>query len=83
MLITRTSIFSGITRSMELPISEEEWNAYMNGALIQIAFPHLDEDEREFILTGAIPEEWDEFMSDDEDYDSEESFYDMFDDTAF
>lgn len=83
MLVIRTSIVSGITRSIELPISEEEWNAYMDGTLVQIAFPHLDEDEREFILTGTIPEEWDELMSEDEDYDSDESIYDMFDDAAF
>lgn len=34
---------------------------------IQDAFPYLTEDEREFILTGIIAEEWDEMFGDEEE----------------
>ena len=59
MLITRKSPFSGITRSMELPISRAQWDDWNSGTLTQKAMPHLDADQREFIMTGATQEEWD------------------------
>lgn len=33
--------------------------AYAKGTLIQDAFPFLNADQREFILTGICPECWD------------------------
>jgi hypothetical protein len=60
MLIKKTSCISGITREMDLPITEIEWGRYIRGALIQVAFPLLTDEQREFILTGITPEEWDE-----------------------
>lgn len=64
MLITRTSMLTGITRTMELPVSEEDYHAWMSGELIQNAMPHLSASEREFILTGMTDDEWDDTMSD-------------------
>ena len=66
MLIERMSMFTGITRSMELPITKEQWDAFENGALVQDAFPHLSPDEREFIITGMTKEEWDDIFRDEE-----------------
>ena len=34
-------------------------DAWANGALVQNAFPNLDADDREFIVSGITPEEWD------------------------
>jgi hypothetical protein len=31
---------------------------YARGELLQNAFPFLNPDEREFLLTGTTPEEW-------------------------
>ena len=59
MQITRTSPVSGVTRSLEIPCTEEQMAAYKSGALIQVAFPDLTADRREFILTGITKEEWD------------------------
>lgn len=67
MKITRTSIFSGITRTHDLPITPEQWEAYSNGMKIQNAFPQLSPEEREFILTGATQEEWDKAFPEDEE----------------
>lgn len=57
--------------TMELPLSEEEfivcYSKYQNGELIQNAFPMLNADQREFILTGTLPEEWDEMFPPEED----------------
>ena len=66
MLIKRTSMVTGITRSMELPITKEQWAAFQRGALVQDAFPHLSPDEREFIITGIIKKEWDDTFRDEE-----------------
>jgi hypothetical protein len=33
--------------------------------LIQEMLPELNADEREFLITGMLPEEWDELFKDD------------------
>ena len=58
MLITRKSLISGNINSMSLPITEEQYNAWEQGTLVQDAMPHLTPDEREFVMTGITPEEW-------------------------
>ena len=58
MLITRQSLISGNINTMSLPITEEQYNAWEQGTLVQNAMPHLSPDEREFIMTGITPEEW-------------------------
>jgi hypothetical protein len=60
MKITRKSAITGIERSMELPVSEEQIKNWSNGMLAQNAFPHLTSDEREFIITGITQEEWEQ-----------------------
>lgn len=64
MKITRTSMISGITRTMDIPITEEQWELWDegNGPLAQDCFPDLDIDSREFIISGITREEWDEVM---------------------
>lgn len=59
MLITRTSMVSKVTRTMNLDITERQAQNYMDGWNIQDAFPNLTADEREFIMTGITSEEWD------------------------
>ena len=64
MLITRTSPFSGKTNSMNINVTEEQLKNWQQGMLIQNAMPNLMADEREFIKTGIMPEEWDALFSD-------------------
>jgi hypothetical protein len=66
MKITRTSQASNITRTLDLPITQEQLDAFNTGTLIQRAFPHLTSAEREFILTGMTQEEWDEVFKDED-----------------
>lgn len=57
--MTRRSVLSGRQNSMILDASDEQLNRYFNNnELIQNVFPNLNADEREFILTGSTPEEW-------------------------
>lgn len=63
MLVTRKSSITGVVHTKELNVTEEQFTAFNNGALIQEAFPHLNAGDREFILSGITQEEWDEHMS--------------------
>ena len=58
MLITRKSLISGNINSMSLPITEEQYTAWEQGTLVQVAMPHLSPDEREFVMSGITPTEW-------------------------
>lgn len=64
MKLIRTCAFDGISYTMDIPALTDELlqkglDARANGALIQDAFPFLNADEREFIMTGTTPEKWD------------------------
>jgi len=59
MLITKTSPFSGNTNVMEIDVTQEQIALWESGVLIQNAMPNLSADEREFIMTGITPAEWD------------------------
>ena len=66
MKITRTSIISGITRTIDLNITLEQGIDYEEGMKIQYAFPNLTASEREFFMTGITDEEWNTMFPDDE-----------------
>ena len=66
MLITRTSLFSKVTRTLDLPVTQAQLdNYYGHGLLLQEAFPDLDPDQREFIKTGITAEEWAKLYQED------------------
>ena len=73
MIIKRKSMFTGIVREMELPVTDEQWATWNsdNPPLIQNVFPQLTPDQREFILSGVTKEEWDQFMPEEEDWSDE------------
>lgn len=53
------------------------FESWMNGELVQNAFPYLDANERERITSGICPECWDRmFPSDDSDDDWEDEWPD-------
>ena len=67
MLITRKSMLTGVERTLDIPCTPEQLAAWDRGDdLIQRIMPDLTEDQREFIMTGCTPEEWDTLSEDDE-----------------
>lgn len=72
MKITRTSVISGITRTFDIPVDPEDMAAYKNGTNIQYAMPYLSDNDREFILSGITPDEWDAAFAHTEDGDDED-----------
>lgn len=67
MKVTRKSLFSGQVNTMDLDVTEEQLARWRAGENIQDVFPNLTADEREFLISGCLPDEWDE-MFDDDDY---------------
>jgi hypothetical protein len=65
MVITRTSPITGISHSVELPVTEEQLTAYHQGALLQNAFPNLSAGDREFIKSGITDSEWKDLFGPD------------------
>ena len=65
-MITRTSMFTGIERTLDLDFTAEQLAEWENGALIQDAMPNLSAADREFIMTGVTDEEWHEEFGDEE-----------------
>jgi hypothetical protein len=49
---------------MDIPCTLEQYGAWQDGTLIQEAMPNLTPDEREFLITGITPWEWDEVFGD-------------------
>lgn len=69
--ITRFNIVKQQNDTRDLQITNEQWDRYIGGCLIQNAFPHLTDNEREFIMTGIYDDEdWDAATA--SDYDDEE-----------
>jgi hypothetical protein len=61
--VVAESPFSGSRNEMIFSISPSEWNVayakWNDGALIQDAFSMLNDGEREFIITGITPAQFD------------------------
>jgi len=67
MLITRISQISKTHNSMELDITYEQLdrvnNRHLSKELIQNIVPNLTKEEREFLITGITPKEWNELFN--------------------
>ena len=63
MKITRTSPHSGLENTMDLPITEQQMADWMDGkGMIQDLMPHLNAEQREFLITGCTPLDWAEMF---------------------
>ncbi len=68
MKITRKSPFTSIEHTREIPVTETQLNNWkVGGIVIQRAMPNISADDREFIMTGITPEEWDRFVPREEE----------------
>ena len=60
--VTKQSIITRKMNTMELPITQEHLDMYetVGDILVQDAFPNLDIGQREFLISGITPQEWNE-----------------------
>lgn len=70
-IITRVSRFTGKVNKMEVGVEESRVVNWLLTPLdmrpyVQDAFPELTAEEREFILTGTTPEEWNQMFGEEE-----------------
>ena len=68
MKVIKTSEFTGVVNTREINITPEQYLDWVHGTLIQDAMPHLSDDDREFLMTGCTPEEWDAMFGEEDDY---------------
>jgi hypothetical protein len=67
MLVTKTSIITGIERTVDIDITLDQLKRWERGEdIIQNIMPNLTANEREFIMTGMTPDEWDEVIGDED-----------------
>ena len=69
-MITMTSVVAVPCRRCQkvtdLQVDLEKFVAWQQGELIQEAFPELDADQRELLISGICPKCWDEMFPSDE-----------------
>ncbi len=65
MLIKRRSPFSDKENERDIPVNDYQMKMWQSGTPIQIAMPNISADDREFIMTGITPEEWDNMFNED------------------
>jgi hypothetical protein len=66
MLVVKVSPISGNLNTMNLPLTPEQVEAWREGVLIQDIMPHLSAPQREFLISGVTPEEWQRVLGDEE-----------------
>lgn len=60
MKITKQSLLSFKYHTLDISISEEDYNKFCNGMSIQDAAPYLSSSDREFLISGITQNEWDQ-----------------------
>ena len=76
MMITKKSTITKRVHTMDIPVDPNKYFSWDESEprtrpLIQNYFPELTEDQREFILNGITPEEWEEFMEQKDSFPNE------------
>lgn len=67
MKVTRFSIVSLKENTLDLPVTEEQLVAWKAGGLAHDVFKDCTPEQREFIMSGITPEEWNELFADSEE----------------
>ena len=61
MYIKRQSVITGIEHTRSIPANPDDMLAWQAGmGSIHDLMPYLNDADREFLLAGITPEEWDE-----------------------
>lgn len=67
MKITKQSLLSFKRHTLDIPISEEDYNKFCNGMSIQDAAPYLSKSDREFLISGITEQEWNQAFPKEEE----------------
>jgi len=61
MQVTKRSVF-GNEHTLEIDITQEQWDRWKAGEMLQNVCPHLSADDREFLISGTTKEEWEQLF---------------------
>ena len=64
LYVVRMSPFTRKWHRAAMAVTRTQLANWHEGMLIQNAMPHLSADEREFLMTGITPSEWDAAFKD-------------------
>lgn len=69
MIVRRKSIITGQVAEMDLPVTEQQMEEFAKPGrrLVQDIFPELSPEQREFLMTGITPAEWEQHMKEEEE----------------
>lgn len=66
MKITKQSPLTGKLNTLDLDITQAQLDRWKSGELIQNVMPNLSADEREFLINGLLPGEFDELFGEED-----------------
>ena len=75
MHIIKKSMMTNKVNSRDIDVTNDQLEAWQSGTLIQDAMPNLSPDDREFLMTGITPEEWEILTEMDEEYEDYDDGY--------
>ena len=61
MLITKKSILTGESRTLDIPIEPEDYREFLEGESLDIVAPYLCDFDKKFILTGLMEDDDDNY----------------------
>ncbi len=62
MIIEKKSLITGEYHTMDIPVTRQQLTKWDCGELIQNVMPHLTLEQREFLISGTTPEEWELYL---------------------
>ena len=62
MEIKRRSPLTGEVNVRDIDVDQSQLDLWQKGMLIQDAMPDVSADDREFIMTGYTPEDWEKIF---------------------
>ena len=62
MQVTKVSPLTQRENTLDLDITQGQVDQWMKGRLIQDVMPHLSPDEREFLINGTAPGEFEKMF---------------------
>lgn len=67
IIISKESPVTGQTNTMAINTNANEYKLWSEGMLIQQAMPNTTTDEREFLISGCTPSDWDAMYPSEEE----------------
>lgn len=74
MKITMISQLTRKENTLDIPVTQNQLDAWKNGELIQNAMPNIPAEQREFLMTGVTPEEWKEYFGEGREIDDDDLY---------